>query len=62
VIFGFSTQKCVIIPVYRLLAENTFFEWMIIDSGPAEHFSDGMGRKNFFLGETQKKEKKDESR
>ncbi|HYI79185.1 MAG TPA: hypothetical protein VEW65_16305 [Chryseolinea sp.] len=28
--------------------ENTFIEWMIIDSGPAEDSSDGIGSKNFF--------------
>jgi hypothetical protein len=28
--------------------ENTFFEWMEIDSGPAEDSSDGIGRKISF--------------
>ena len=47
--FGFLTQKCVIIPVGPASGgENTFFEWMIIDSGPAEDSSDGIGSKDFF--------------
>jgi hypothetical protein len=29
--------------------ENTFIEWMIIDSGPAEDSSDGIGSKKFLF-------------